>query len=122
MNFLLLEAVGKLIVFRGGELDGRTFCSGETVFVNGKSLGFELVNISRDDIYGINPYGIWCLERRVFRSRPAVCCRYFNKRSSQVEQRYLKIFNSDGYYYCGPRFPRKVREVEIGSNLLKEAA
>ena len=125
MNFLLLETTGRHLVFRGGELEGRFFCCGETVFVHGNLARFGLVELTAalaPNFPESNLYGVWCLERRIFRGRPAVCCRFFNKRSSQVEQRYLKIFNSDGYYYCGPRFPRRIRDIASERLVLKKAA
>ena len=121
MNFLLLETAGKLVVFRGGELDGRIFCRGETIFVYGNTIGFDLLGLS-PELQDFSPHGVWCLERRILKGRPAVSCRYFNKRSLQAEQRYLKIFNSDGFYYCGPRFPRRVRDNDSETFLFKKAA
>lgn len=155
MNFLLLEAIGKHLVFRGGKLEGRIFAGGETVFVRGSEISFQIVDLSpppsshynsrivqnssisdfkaatiatttkNEEIYIYDEpwqYGVWCLERRFLRGRPAVSCQFFNKRTTQIEQRYLKIFNSDGYYLCGPRFPRKARSVEHDRTPIKQAA
>ena len=96
MAVLVVEVTGRSLTFRGGQLDGRQFLSGEIVFVAGTHISFE----SDDHL------GRWSLHSSIHHGRPAVSCRYFNKRTGRVEERYYKVFRNDGFYLCGPRFPR----------------
>ena len=110
MNFLLLEVLGANIIFRGGSLEGRTFRRGETVWVGGQDIAFSLSDFApsdrsspRDTSYYM---GVWFLQRTTHRGKPAICCCYFDKKTGMPTERYLKALNRDGFYMCGPKFPR----------------
>lgn len=108
MNFLLVEVEGEDVTFRGGMLDGRAFERGEMIFISGNELSFTPGNI---------PTGTWWLQRTRSRGKIAIVCGFFDKRSGRVVERYSKIVHRDGWYMCGPRFPRVITEAEAERKL-----
>lgn len=115
MNFLTLEVFGNVVRFTGGDLDGRSFLQGETVFIQGDTVSH----------YGKLPLiealecGFWVLHRSRHRGHPSIICSYFNKRTQHIEERYVKILYSSGKYRCGPRFPKLIERYK---DPVKEAA
>lgn len=106
MDVFTFEVSRVGIRFLGGAFDGHFFSKGESILVQGKSTVFigQFPTIDHSSI----EEGFWLLFRTVHRGFPAVICRFYNRRTKMLEERYFKAFYKEGIYLCGARYPKRV--------------
>lgn len=105
MNYLLIEVSGEDITVRSSSLEGHKFKKHEMIFISGEVIAFS------------PSVGSWWLQRIKWKGKPAIVCGFFDKRTGHVMQRYIKSISKDGWYMCGPRFPRAISEEEAERKL-----
>lgn len=105
MNYLLIEVSGEDIIVRSGSLEGHKFRKEEMIYISGDSILFSPTA------------GAWWLQRTKWKGKQAIVCGFFDKRTGLVIQRYIKNVSKDGWYMCGPRYPRVISEEEAERKL-----